>query len=207
VSIYHADWLLDRPSTTTQQDDVLDNVFARTRLHLCCEHLHSLAEDSFWEAQQDLIEDKDDIGMTPLHVAASKGCLKTIKSLLDRDARPDRLDIFGRTPLVVAAGAGHDEVVCHLSQLDQPDRECNPLEQHPIIAAAASGKISTLRHLYSVGYGVGIKQDGKRPSQVAQENGHDEATEFLNCLENPWPTSGQAGTPPFAFQPDSIPQL
>lgn len=50
-------------------------------------------------------------GWTPLHIAASNGCPRTVESLLDHDADIYSKETRGWTPIFVAAFRGHFDVV------------------------------------------------------------------------------------------------
>ncbi|KAI5054359.1 hypothetical protein GOP47_0030722 [Adiantum capillus-veneris] len=67
---------------------------------------------------------KDSKGRTPLHHASERGCLDSVKALLDKDV--DAVDENGMTPLHLASCRGHSAVVrellCHAHR---PDKQCD----------------------------------------------------------------------------------
>jgi len=62
------------------------------------------------------LELSDELGMTPLHVAASTGHLDICKLLLERGANPDLVNRAGLTALTLAGQAGHGAVVRLIEQ-------------------------------------------------------------------------------------------
>lgn len=61
-------------------------------------------------------DQRDAVGRTSLHVAAARGNVEQVRSLIARGARVDLACQRGRTPLMVAAGNGHAEVVALLAR-------------------------------------------------------------------------------------------
>ena len=151
-AFYYVDWLQDRLGSPVEPGTILDNVLSRVKTHMGCEYLPSPPDHSFWEAHNQHLETRDGLLMTPLHVAASRGCLPCIKALLEKGVQSHLLDIFGRTALVIASAAGYDKVVAYLAKLDQPRRKLDPLEQDPVVAAAANGQYATILVLKELGY-------------------------------------------------------
>jgi ankyrin repeat protein len=62
-------------------------------------------------AHPDLVNGKDLLGWTPLHLAALSGQPIVAETLLSKQANPDARDELGNTPLYWAAFLGHGEVV------------------------------------------------------------------------------------------------
>ena len=54
---------------------------------------------------------RDRSGNTPLHIAASRGCVEVARLLLEHGADPNAQDKSGKTPLHDAASKGHVDVV------------------------------------------------------------------------------------------------
>jgi uncharacterized protein len=53
---------------------------------------------------------RDALGRTPLHLAAERGHVSTVETLLHNNADPHARDGAGRTPLELAESAGHTSV-------------------------------------------------------------------------------------------------
>ena len=129
-------------------------------------------------------------GETPIHVAASRGRVQTVRALLKRpDVRPDQFSTsnleWGRTPLFRAAKKGHLDVVRALST--HPDVDANKVEADgntPLHVAAREGHVDVVAFLAREG---GSNPHAKNhlhetPLHVVAERGNVESVYAL--MEN-----------------------
>lgn len=66
---------------------------------------------NFIDSRQNLVDDKDENGTTPLMLAASKGLLAIVKELLNHGADVNAQDLDNWTALLCATKAGYLEIV------------------------------------------------------------------------------------------------
>ncbi|KAF4800185.1 Ankyrin repeat and SOCS box protein 12 [Turdus rufiventris] len=88
---------------------------------------------------------------TPLRLAATRGCLRSLQLLLAHGAQVDSLDVKAQTPLFVAVSNGHRECVQALLE-----HGANPLGSiynncSPLLLAARDGHVDILRQLLEHG--------------------------------------------------------
>ncbi|NXI22692.1 ASB12 protein, partial [Sterrhoptilus dennistouni] len=88
---------------------------------------------------------------TPLRLAAARGCVRSLRVLLEHGAEVDSLDVKAQTPLFVAVSNGHRECVRALleagaSPLGSVYNNCSPL-----LLAARDGREDILRQLLEHG--------------------------------------------------------
>ncbi|XP_071425547.1 LOW QUALITY PROTEIN: ankyrin repeat and SOCS box protein 12 [Pithys albifrons albifrons] len=88
---------------------------------------------------------------TPLRLAATRGCVRSLRVLLAHGAEVDSLDVKAQTPLFVAVSNGHQECVAALlgagaSPAGSIYNNCSPL-----LLAARDGQLPILRLLLERG--------------------------------------------------------
>ncbi|NXM83701.1 ASB12 protein, partial [Oenanthe oenanthe] len=88
---------------------------------------------------------------TPLRLAATRGCLRSLRVLLAHGAHVDSLDVKAQTPLFVAVSNGHGECVRALLEhgadpLGSILNNCSPL-----LLAARDGQVDILQQLLEHG--------------------------------------------------------
>ncbi|XP_062359078.1 ankyrin repeat and SOCS box protein 12 [Cinclus cinclus] len=88
---------------------------------------------------------------TPLRLAATRGCVRSLRLLLAHGAQVDSLDVKAQTPLFVAVSNGHRECVRELLEhgadpLGSVYNNCSPL-----LLAARDGHLDILRELLEHG--------------------------------------------------------
>eukprot|EP00057_Strongylocentrotus_purpuratus_P015866 XP_011670340.1 PREDICTED: serine/threonine-protein phosphatase 6 regulatory ankyrin repeat subunit C-like [Strongylocentrotus purpuratus] len=117
-------------------------------------------------------------GQTPLHLAASPGCLKATKVILSQGANVNQGDTKGLTPLLIAAPRG---------KLDSQEAEVNRGDNDGWTAlqiAAQNGHLDISKYLVSQGAEInGIldhrDDEGLTAIHLATQNGHAPVVESL----------------------------
>ena len=145
--------------------------------------------------------DKDEIGDSPLHAAASRGLdchREVVKMLLDGGAQPNLADtISGQTPLHLAAERGHGEVVQVLLENGSEPDMVDASGKTPLHMAALDGHHLVVELLLQSGANPNAtEEDGKTPLHFAAEKGHTGVVKRL--LENgsePNMADGRGKTP------------
>ncbi|KFP82802.1 Ankyrin repeat and SOCS box protein 12, partial [Acanthisitta chloris] len=94
---------------------------------------------------------------TPLRLAATWGCVRSLKVLLAHGAEVDSLDVKAQTPLFVAVSKGHQECVKVLL-----DAGANPVGSiynncSPLLIAARDGNVDILQQLLDHGAEVNVQ--------------------------------------------------
>ncbi len=83
--------------------------------------LHEVVADGSVEtlracvAERGDVEATDQLGRSPLHIAAMIGSLEKVQILLHAGAKPAPRDAYGRTPADMAARRGYREIVAELA--------------------------------------------------------------------------------------------
>lgn len=94
-----------------------ETVQPNTRRHTMMAPLHDAIKCGDEDRALSLIEggaslnEKDEAGQTALHVAASRGALRTVQLSLQRGSDKDAVDEECRKPIEIAAAGGHADVV------------------------------------------------------------------------------------------------
>lgn len=94
---------------------------------------------------------RDELGATPLSLAASAGGTALVTELLRRGADPDRIGVAGMTPLGIAAFRGHEMVVRELLRKKARTDLPNAVGQLPIHLASAGGQPRIVKMLVAAG--------------------------------------------------------
>jgi ankyrin repeat protein len=134
------------------------------------------------------IEDRDDHGHTPLHLAAEAGNMEIVRMLITHGAQVNALTIvhgtgINYTPVDAAASRGHLEVTKYLSQNGAIlyEREGYMGYHSVMLGAAASGNIELVRYLHE-GNEIPIDETdsmGISPLHMAIEKAHEHVVEYL----------------------------
>lgn len=96
----------------------------------------------------------DELGVTPLSLAAGGGQAELVKELLRRGARPDQRGAGGMTPLGVAAFNGHELVVRELLRQGARTDVPGATGQWPLHLACATGQQRVVKLLMAAGADV-----------------------------------------------------
>lgn len=85
------------------------------------------------------IETRDNVGITPLHLAAELGLVEVVCLLLSTGTSANEVDIKGRTPLHFAAHEGHDQVIVDLLDAGANPKAMSGLWGLPLQVSIVSG--------------------------------------------------------------------
>lgn len=133
--------------------------FKRTTL------LHVASRHGWFKVLQEILRDnsgsealnqKDDYGTTPLHLALLSGQAETVRLLLDRGAEVNATDQRGQNSLMIAASRGHESVVRAL--LEESDKKLHfsigwtaAAISSALLLAAAAGQSQVVEYLLKAG--------------------------------------------------------
>jgi ankyrin repeat protein len=124
---------------------------------------------------------KDNVGRTPLHVAAWRGAVDVAETLLAHGAEINAKDNKGQTPLHLAAEMDHEQVA---ELLLANKAEANAKDNNgstPLHRVAAVGYYMRMVELLLANKAdVNVKDNhGATPMQVAEVHGHGDVAELL----------------------------
>jgi ankyrin repeat protein len=158
----------------------------RGPLHEAARAGHSDVVDLLLKKHPELVNSKDETGMTALHWAALKDHLPVIIRLLEGGARILEKDDCGSIPLIYAASYGNTECLDALLQClrdsDQSTEDMDSSILAALCSAARGGHAKTVQHLLRHGadaeelYGDDIQQTALH---AAAEGGHIDAITAL----------------------------
>ncbi|KAJ6718092.1 ANKYRIN-3-LIKE [Salix purpurea] len=131
-------------------------------------------------------------------MAARRGELETLESLLRRGASLKYSDQYGFTALHAAAVKGHRDTVSMLAEFGV-DLECQDNEGHtPLHLAVEGGDIETVEVLVNNGANVNAKSNrGATPLYMAKAIGYDDISQFLV-------NRGASSSPPLSLASSSF---
>ena len=130
--------------------------------------------------QQDLVNDVDSEGWTPLHLAAKTNAPTMIHILCDKAAEKEATTRLGNTPLLVAALDGAEEAVQTLLQKEANPNAANKARWTPVHYAAATNRAQMIQLLHQHGgelHKTTLK--GNSPLSLAVMNDSEEAAALL----------------------------
>jgi hypothetical protein len=102
------------------------------------------------QTQPDL-NHRDELGLTPLSMAARAGQLDLVREMLRQGAEPDQVGAAGMTPLGAAAWSGQELVVRDLLRLGADANVPGRTGQTPLHLACAAGQLGTIQLLLKAG--------------------------------------------------------
>lgn len=113
-------------------------------------------------------------------MAARRGDLKHVESLLQNGADINCCDQYGLTALHASAIKGHKDIALMLIEFGL-ELECRDSEGHaPLHLAVVGGSLETVEMLVQNGANVNAKSNsGATPLYMATAMGYDDITEFL----------------------------
>ncbi|KAJ5637165.1 hypothetical protein N7490_007044 [Penicillium lividum] len=124
----------------------------------------------------------DELGKTPLHIAAEQGNWEIARLLLERNASPWNSDGTKSVPLHLAAENGHFEVVRLLIESDPKTRNCSNQSGHAPLQLTAIRGDTAMARLILDGRGV-LTSTADRVNDTAlheaAKKGHHEICELL----------------------------
>lgn len=123
-------------------------------------------------------------GLTPLHIAADKGDLGTIRMLLEAGAQVGATTDAGETPLHVAAVNGDPDAVALLVAAGAPVGASTREGNTPLHLAAARGERRTITLLLESGAERSVANvAGDTPAAIAHRRNDWEALELLLTVQ------------------------
>ena len=118
---------------------------------------------------------------TPLMLAADRGLLETVKTLISAGANVNAMKANQTTALMLAAGSGHLEVVKALLNVGA-ELNFKVGWMNPLMSAVEKGHLEVVKALLNVGADVNItksEKDQTTPLMLAIERGHLEIVKVL----------------------------
>ncbi|XP_062496079.1 ankyrin repeat and SOCS box protein 12 [Pezoporus occidentalis] len=129
---------------------------------------HQTLENLLWQDRYKRVINRQSgwgIPSTPLRLAATRGCARSIRVLLAHGAEVDSLDVKAQTPLFIAVSNGHRECVKVL--LEAGASPCGSIYNNcsPLLIAARDGNVDILQQLLD--HGAETNVQARLPQWVA----------------------------------------
>ncbi|MHC4740827.1 MAG: ankyrin repeat domain-containing protein [Planctomycetota bacterium] len=152
----------------------------RTDIHGAISSGDTAALKAMLDRRPDLIEERGDMGATPLHTAAEQGHAEIMKLLIERGMDPSQADWIARSPLHVAAAKGHAEAVAALLEGGAKHSPGNHQSDTPLHLAADAGHVDVVRILIEAGADINDKDyRNQTPLDRARDRGRKKVVELL----------------------------
>lgn len=137
-------------------------------------------------------------GTTPLMVAAGRGCLSTVRILVERGADVNLVDRAGRTAFSFACMCRNEQVVAYLARCDALDvHDADLGDQSPVYLTTSRGCGAALEILLQRGAATDyIDTQGRSVVQVAVLKGRSEMVRVLLATGVTVETSDHEGRTP-----------
>lgn len=143
----------------------------------------------------EMISQRDEKGMTPLHIATKHGQLEVVKWLAVNGSSLNEETPTGYTPIHLAAMSGHVNCLMVLAALGAAITCRSADKKTPLYLAAMEGHLECVKWLIANRARLDVKDDmGRTPRQVAEEYQHRAVADFLKACEDEMkdPNSGFA---------------
>ena len=137
-------------------------------------------ETESFEEMLHKINEADDSGMTPLHIASYEGDIYITKLLLDAGAKQK---INGKTDNPIFSARKYDELATFLANSGHTLSD-DYYDITPLYLAAISGHIEIVKHLLSYENEILHNTDGSWMISLASRKGYTEIIEFLKVARN-----------------------
>nr|XP_034319162.1 ankyrin repeat and KH domain-containing protein mask-like [Crassostrea gigas] len=122
-------------------------------------------------------------GVSPLYIACQNGYESTVQLLLKYGADIDLCPNNGASPLIIACQNGHGSTVQLLLENGAKD-SCPKNGVSPLIMACKNGDDSIVKCLLENGADINLcTKDGRSPSYIAHQYGHQSTVRLLSKLE------------------------
>ncbi|XP_063445520.1 uncharacterized protein LOC134725544 isoform X2 [Mytilus trossulus] len=143
----------------------------------------------------EMISQRDEKGMTPLHIATKHGQLEVVKWLAVNGSSLNEETPTGYTPIHLAAMSGHVNCLMVLAALGAAITCRSADKKTPLYLAAMEGHLECVKWLIANRARLDVRDDmGRTPRQVAEEYRHKAVADFLKACEDEMkdPNSGFA---------------
>ncbi|XP_052232816.1 ankyrin repeat and SAM domain-containing protein 6-like [Dreissena polymorpha] len=127
------------------------------------------------------VDSTDDMGNSPLTVAAANGHDQVVRMLMMRGAAVDKKNLYGWTPVMQAARHGHNNIIALILQHQVDMNATNAYGMTALTLAAKGGHLQVVRLLVEGGADINTQGNACEytPLMVAAQNGHDAVLRLL----------------------------
>ncbi|TSM85917.1 Ankyrin repeat and death domain-containing protein 1B [Bagarius yarrelli] len=160
-----------------KEDHLGNRPFAVAAEHGCVRMLQMMMEDPY---KMDTMQQNQQNGDTPLHLAAKNGHLGALQLLLDYFEVRNEVNNAGETPLYLAADGCHEDCVLALLEAECDPNIPNTNKTSPLYSVCEKGYMPVVKLLLDHGVLINIQnQHLQTPFHVAVKNCHITVIETL----------------------------